>query len=139
MPIESLRDRLISLLEPCESIRLAVLFGSHARGEANETSDVDLGFVLEDDAPGDFLFRLEGRIGSELSTEVDTVDLRKAPALLRFEISRDGVLLVEREKGAWTGFQVRAWTDWWDWQPTFRRMGEIARESLRKEIDRGSA
>jgi hypothetical protein len=45
---------------------------------------------------------------------------------LRFEIARDGVLLVERTEGLWRAFQTRAMVDWWDWAPLARRFAEAA-------------
>lgn len=53
--------------------------------------------------------------------------LADAPPLLRFEISRDGALLLEREDGVWTDFKVRAMVDWWDWAPYARMFAAAAR------------
>lgn len=44
---ERLRERAASLPE----VRLAVLFGSTARGQARKGGDVDLGLLLEPDTP----------------------------------------------------------------------------------------
>jgi predicted nucleotidyltransferase len=49
-------QRIVEKLEPYEPERI-VLFGSHARGEADEYSDLDL--VIIKDTPKRFLDRLE--------------------------------------------------------------------------------
>lgn len=65
--------------------------------------------------------------------------LDSAPPLLRLEISRDGVVLIEREPDAWTRFRAQAMIDWWDWAPTVRMMHRVMGERLREEAERGQA
>ena len=59
--------------------------------------------------------------------------LDEAPPLLRFEIARDGVVLVERRPGFWTDFKAKAMVDWWDWAPTARKIQRAAIQRLRGE------
>ena len=70
---------------------------------------------------------------------VDLVTLDDAPPLLRFEIARDGIVLVEREPHAWADFRARAMIDWWDWAPTARMMHSVMAERVRQEAGPGSA
>ena len=134
----SVPDRLRKTLDGFPGIRLAVLFGSVARGEATARGDVDLGVLLEDEAV-DALWDIEIATGSAVRRPVDLIDLDRAPPLLRFQIARDGIALVERDTGAWTRFKTRAMLDWWDWAPTARQIHKIAAERLRKELDHGAA
>ncbi|MEE8523304.1 MAG: nucleotidyltransferase domain-containing protein, partial [Thermoanaerobaculia bacterium] len=101
-----------------------------ARDETRRGSDVDLGVVLD---PDDRETRLdvEVTVGRALQRDVDLVDLRRAPPLLRFEVSRDGILLVEREPGSWIRFRARAMLDWWDWAPVARIFHDTAVARLR--------
>src|SRR5215213_7897522 len=101
--VERLRQSAASLPE----IRLAVLFGSTARGQARKGSDVDLGVLLSPDTQ-EARNKAQAELGRAAEQEVDVIFLNAAPPLLRFEISRDGVLLLEREEGLWTGFKARA-------------------------------
>lgn len=114
-------------------VRLAVLFGSTARGKAGPRSDVDLGILLEPYSPK-LRFKVEAELGRAARNAVDVVLLDEAPPLLRFEVTRDGVLLFEREEGLWTAFKAKAMVDWWDWAPTARMMGEIAIRRLREKV-----
>ena len=117
-------------------VRLAVVFGSAARDTLQAGSDLDVGVIVEPDSeagpPLDVvLSRATGR-------PVDLVRLDTAPPLLRFEIARDGVVLVERVPHAWTDFRARAMTDWWDWAPTARMLHAAAASRLRGKVPRGS-
>ena len=73
---------------------------------------MDLGVLLDPErtATKDRI-EVEAELGRAAGREVDLVFLAGAPPLLRFEISRDGVLLFEREDGLWTGFKARAMLD----------------------------
>jgi hypothetical protein len=70
---------------------------------------------------------------------VDLVLLGDAPPLLRFEIARDGQVLVERVPHAWADFRAKAMIDWWDWAPTARMMHHVMAERLREEAAHGPA
>jgi predicted nucleotidyltransferase len=119
-----------------EEVRLLVLFGSTARGKAGPRSDVDLG-VLLDPYSAALRFKVDAMLGRAAGREVDTVLLDDAPPLLRFEITKDGVLLFEREEGLWTRFKAKAMVDWWDWAPTFRMMSDVSIRRLREKIADG--
>ena len=127
-------DRLREVLCPFSEIRLAVLFGSMARSQTRPGSDVDLGILLASEAR-DLWLDVEVAVGRGLGRDVDLVDLLWAPPLLRFEVSRDGILLVERDPDRWTRFKARAMVDWWDWAPTARIFHRAAVARLRSRLD----
>ena len=135
MPRMELEERLRQVAVSWPEIRLAVLFGSMARGEGRPSSDVDIGLILEPYS-AEVRFRVDARLGRAAGREVDTVLLDDAPPLLRFEVSRDGILLFEREEGLWTAFQAKAMVDWWDWAPTARKIQKAIIEGLRERVER---
>jgi len=135
MPVPS---RLREALTPFPAVRLAVLFGSAARGRETARSDVDVGVLLAE-GNADALWDIETALGEALRRQIDLIDLRRAPPLLRLEIARDGVVLVEREPGSWTRFKARAMLDWWDWAPTARKIQHIAATRLKEELAHGQA
>lgn len=97
---------------------------------------MDLG-VLLDPYSAALRFKVDAELGRTAGREVDTVLLDDAPPLLRFEIAKEGVLLLEREEGLWTRFKVKAMVDWWDWAPTFRMMSDASIRRLREKIASG--
>jgi hypothetical protein len=70
---------------------------------------------------------------------IDLVCLDLAPPLLRFEIARGGVVLVERDPHGWAEFRAHAMIDWWDWAPTARLMHRMMAARLRAEAEHGSS
>lgn len=113
-----LRDRLAQ--DPATgALRLAVLHGSRARGDASERSDWDVG-VLADDPPD--LPALSALLTEILGTDdVDVVDLRRTSALLRYRAARDGIALLERPSGEFLRFLLEAVQFWCDAEVVIRR------------------
>ncbi len=130
-------DLLARSLAEVPGLRLAVLFGSAARGEDGPRSDLDVGVLLEADALG--LSALAVNLSRATGREVDLVSLGEAPPLLRFEIARDGVAILEATPHAWADFRAKAMVDWWDWAPTARMLQAAAIARLREGLARGPA
>jgi len=127
---------LLRALESWPGVRLAVLFGSAARGESGLDSDLDVGVLFE--AGGESTAGLGVALERATGSRLDLIALDAAPPLLRFEIARDGRVLVERAPHAWADFRARAMTDWWDWAPTARLLHAAAASRLRAALADGS-
>lgn len=132
MDLEALRQAL----EAQSAVQMAVLFGSRARGRSGTRSDVDLALRLEPDTV-ELLWQVVAAAGRAAGVEVDVVELDASPPLLRFQIARDGVVLVEREPRLWTRFKTRAMIDWWDWAPTARAIHGAYIRRLREQPAHG--
>jgi hypothetical protein len=78
-------------------------------------------------------------LGRAAGRPIDIVDLNDAPPQLRFEIARDGKVLIERVPYAWADVRARAMIDWWDWAPTARMIDAAAIERLRQRTTDGPA
>ena len=98
-------------------LRLLVLYGSRARGEAHAGSDWDFGFLGDGVDAGSLAADLVGAVGSE---EVDLVDLGRAGALLAFHVARDGVVLHASPADAFLAFQLRVTHHWLEMADTVR-------------------
>jgi predicted nucleotidyltransferase len=93
----SLREALLDELKqafPDRHVLGAWLYGSHARGEAREGSDVDVAVLCDRSLEPVALFDARGRLEARLGTAVDLVDLRQAGGLLRVEATHGGRPLV---------------------------------------------
>lgn len=130
--LESLRQCASSIPE----VRLAVLFGSVARGTATRRSDVDLGVSVFPDTSA-VRRKTETELGRAAGRSMHVVFLEEAPPLLRFEISKDGVLLFQNEDHLWTDFKTKAMVDWWDWAPIAKQIEGAAIQRLREKVQRG--
>jgi uncharacterized protein len=68
------------------------LFGSCARGEVRQHSDIDVAILPRDELPSGFFGELEADIEeSTIPYDVDLVDLRQADTALVDEVRREGV------------------------------------------------
>lgn len=137
-PMPDLVDRLRRAVADLPAVRLAVVFGSVARGEERPGSDMDVAVRLDPDSSA-LRQEIEAALGRAAGREVDVVYLDEAPPLLRFEIGADGVVLVERQPHAWADFRARSMTDWWDWAPTAKRIEDAALRRLRASVADGPA
>lgn len=118
-------------------LQMAILFGSTARGTDRPGSDVDLGILLEPYSPA-VRFEVEAQLGRAARRPVHVILLDEAPPLLRFEITRDGSLLFEREKGLWSNFKAKAMIDWYDWAPIARKINAAVIRRLKERVARGA-
>lgn len=94
---------IIAALQRLPAVRLAVAFGSRARGAAGR--DLDVAVRLEPDTPS-LRFEVEAALGRAAGCPVDLVLLDDAPPLLAFE--------------------------WWEFRPLARRMSEAALQRVRR-------
>ena len=134
--MDSLKD-LASALAADPDVQLAVLFGSAARGAPQRRSDLDIGVMgLRSTAR---LAALAVTLARTAGREVDLIPLETAPPLLRFEIARDGAVLLERTPYLWSDFQARAMVDWWEWAPLARRFAAAAMARLQSQAGHGAA
>ena len=70
---------LTALLSHYPQIKLAILFGSQATGNARPDSDIDLGLLAQTPLTSDFKLQLIQPIGAEFGRPVDIVDLYYVP------------------------------------------------------------
>lgn len=113
--LSELREALL----PEHGVRLAVLYGSLARGDEDAGSDLDLLVSLTDDSPSAG-FELAGRLKRVSGRRVDIAHLARVDAqapLLLERILDEGRVLIDRD-GQWgqicerrSAIRVRAWRD----------------------------
>lgn len=117
-------------------IRLAVLFGSQATGQAHAHSDIDLALWPATSLPTAIHLRwiseLEILLGQEISLVIVTADL---DPVLGMEIVRHGRLIYEREPDLWPHHRAQLWHAYNDSLPFLRaarqRLHEFAEEVRR--------
>ena len=80
------------------SIKYCILFGSYAKGKANEKSDVDL--LVSTDITGLRFFGIAERLRNALHKKVDLLDLKQLSnnQNLLDEILKDGIRVYEQYK-----------------------------------------
>ena len=99
-------------------VRLAIVFGSRARGTARPDSDVDVAVH----APGVDLFELGAALSRATGHEVDVVTLDDLGIPLLGRVVEEGVGVHEARPGALAAWRARALVDLETDRPWFARM-----------------
>jgi predicted nucleotidyltransferase len=130
-------QQLREALETDSTIAAVYLFGSHARGTAIGTSDIDIGILFQSgiDASRYFDLRLEliARIMAVLLTEkVDVVVLNDAPLHLTHEVISHGDLLLEKDPRQRAAFEADRIGRFLDFKPFLAAQVSAIKEHLAK-------
>jgi predicted nucleotidyltransferase len=115
-----------------EDLVCVYLYGSVARGEARQTSDVDLAVLYAQDPPRTFDglgLALGSTLERHLGRPVDLLALNRAPADLIHRVLRDGVLLYDRDPSARIRFEVQARNAYFDLLPYLRQYRRTTRSA----------
>jgi predicted nucleotidyltransferase len=115
-----------------ETIAAIYLYGSVSRGEAAPDSDLDIGVVgrsgpLDPLSPP--LEDLRNRLEAASRRNVDVVALETAPPDLVHRVLRDGILLLDRDRGRRIAFEVRSRNEYFDLEPVRRLYRAPRRQS----------
>lgn len=136
--MESTASTLREVLASQPAIAFAVLFGSAATGLLRPQSDLDLAVRF---APGskpqgwDF-GGLVAALEQATRRPVDLLDLdRETSTVLRFEIAKG--ILMKGNQEEFVALRARAFRDWREFGPRFRRCARSVSEKL--ELEAGPA
>jgi predicted nucleotidyltransferase len=113
-----LTDRIRRVLAGRADVRVAVLFGSEARGTAHPGSDVDVAV----DAPGVDILDLGAALAVALDREVDVVALEDATIPLLERLVHEGIVVHEGTRGAGASWRSRTLTMLETDRPWYARM-----------------
>jgi predicted nucleotidyltransferase len=124
-------DLIVAALRSGPPVRLAILFGSTARGTQRIDSDIDIGIVPKDpELPLNEELTLQTELGRVSGRQVDLVRLDRASTLLRWQVVRYGRALVEAEPFAAARFTADTVAEYLDFAPAFERAAENFRRVL---------
>jgi len=115
----TLEARLRAALGSGPALRLAVLFGSYARGRARPDSDVDVGIIPVDaELTLNDELSLAAALSGACGREVDLVRLDREEPLLGREVALHGICLFEDTPGVFAAFRADAMARYVDWDET---------------------
>lgn len=122
-----------------EEVVVAYLFGSRARGDFTEGSDMDFAILLSGSFkdPYDFV-RLIGELATALKVKdekINLVVLNDADLELAYKVISEGSVVFERDVEKRVDFEVRVLKSYLDFKPVLDQM----RTSLIREYTHGKA
>jgi uncharacterized protein len=121
--VSELIERLTASLASREDVVAAWLFGSRARGSANDRSDADVAVLLATNplpTLDKYAFELATDLTVRAGTHVDLVVVNDASADLVHRVLRDGIILLDRDRSRRIAFEVKKRAEYLDMAPIWR-------------------
>lgn len=138
-PTQSLVDDLARALRGGAQLSLAVLFGSGARGELREDSDVDVAILpLDELLPLSVELALQATLARAARRDVDVVRLDRASTLVKWQVARHGVPLLQSGPFAFARFVAHATSEYLELAPALAWAGERFRQQLTQRAREGA-
>jgi predicted nucleotidyltransferase len=125
----SVDDSILAVLANHPEIRIAILFGSLARGSARSDSDLDLAVAAAAPLSASQRTSLVAALAQHVGRPVDLVDLRKAAGVVLREALTRGRRLRMSDASLLAGLLRRLWLDEADFHPYRRRILEVRRKA----------
>lgn len=127
---EKLKDR-VSKLADKYGLRLVLLFGSQARGEAKKGSDIDIAILAPKRLTEEEIIYLNYEFTNILPIDrVDLVDLHGAPPLLMKQIADSAEIIYNINSYDFQNFQIYAAKLYAEARPLF----DLRRERINSKI-----
>ena len=130
----ALLARIRSAVRDTPGVVAAWVFGSVARGEATEHSDLDVAVLLRQGSDLMVLLDLAAQLEMAAERPVDVVRLSLGNVILAHEVLRDGVLVVDRDREARIDFESEAMVRYLDFRPIWERSQRGWLEGWRRSV-----
>jgi predicted nucleotidyltransferase len=122
--LKLLLKELVAWAQGQQEIMALYLYGSHATGNANALSDVDVAVLAREGLSRQQLWRLEDRWATRWPEMVEMRVLNLAPLPFRYEVTAYGRRLWAADLGAVADFESLIWRQYWDVRPRLERAWE---------------
>ena len=114
-------DALLSKVRKVPGIIAVYLFGSHARGEARETPDIDICIITKD-----IRFDREAEVASWAPPNVDISFFKRMSLPIRFRVFHEGRELYVKDEGLPARIKFSTIKEYLDYKPILERMCKAA-------------
>lgn len=118
------------LIREVEALAAVYRFGSTARGAGREGSDIDIALLAPELLDPAKRFSLQEELAAALRKDVDLIDLRAAPTVLRMQVVSNGTVIADLNRQARSNFETYVFAD-------YARLNEERREILERVAREG--
>lgn len=88
---QNMQSRIVSIIRSKLPVYFIIIFGSFAKGNEREDSDLDVALFGEHEISAYERFKLAGELASLVGREVDLVDIRQVDTVFTMQIFSQGV------------------------------------------------
>jgi predicted nucleotidyltransferase len=134
---EVMSEKISEYFSDDENVIAVYVFGSHARGRAKASSDVDVAVLLEKNPEFDYRLKVMAELGELLQRPVDVVSLRQCGLVLQRQVLKYGVLVFEGDSRKRKAFEIISRKKYFDFQPYHRHYVAKMKERLLKGAGNG--
>lgn len=131
MDTDALQPALDALRQAIPGLLAVYVYGSVARDEAHDGSDVDIAILAEHPVDAVERFDLAGKLASQLGRDVDLLDLKQASTVMRAQVMESAHRLWVRDDAPVDEFEAHVLSD-------FARLNEERAAILNEIRERGS-
>ncbi len=112
--MDSIETSILGYFQSIPHIVSVILFGSYARNDFNQRSDVDIAILCERTHVPLSMTLIEWRedLSSLLQKEVDLVCLNTASSILGMQVYQDGRILIVRNTREYANYQMLLFTEY---------------------------
>lgn len=124
-----IRQALLNFTE----VDFAYLFGSSARGDTTQSSDIDVAVYINTAKGSDFFdirLKLIEAITRATHKSADVTILNTASLFLKYVAIKEGIVLFERDYGQRVEFELKSTNEYFDYKPVI----DLYREQLKNII-----
>ena len=118
-------------LSTCNDVTLAFLFGSFANGNVTPSSDLDIAIVFSQKPDFHCVNDLRQRLSETFNITVDIVPLNNASPIIRMQVLKYGILLLNKKPEIYNDFFVKTVAEYDDLKQI---RNEIEKNILRGRI-----
>ncbi len=129
--IQDMTEKLGNFLSKCSDVIVAFLFGSFARGNATAFSDLDIAILFYKKTDSYRINDLREKLSEVLNIPLDIVVLNNAAPVIKMQVLKKGILLVNKDPKAYNEFFVNTVKEYDDLKRTRK---EIEEKILRGRI-----
>jgi len=118
-------DPIIEVIRKHQSeVNIIYLFGSYAKGQEQESSDIDLAIQTQEPMSKMEIYQLRQELAARLNRDVDLIDMEKASAVLKNEVVQGGKRLYCAPHFERKPYELRIISEYLDFQEGTRDLRE---------------
>ncbi len=112
--MKKLEKQIVDFFKEVPHIACLILFGSYAKNQATEKSDVDLAILWENGRSPDTetLIYLREDFSSRIGKEIDLVSLNGSSPILEMQVYNHGKILLLNKSKEFAEYQMRLFSDY---------------------------